>query len=593
MISSIQFSRRVNGKRVLEPYLIEDPKLRNNAKEIAAFKIIDAPRLNRTVVFHCGVPNSGKTYSALLELQKAKKGIYCAPLRLMAYEVYENLTKLGINCNLLTGEEQIMEHKHPQIVCCTIEMTPFAVDYDIAIIDEIQMMNCKSRGFAWTRAYLKLKSKTLHVCGDVLALPLMERLSTVTNDSISTVKYLRKTPLVLDTPLSGNYSNLKKGDAVAVFSRQAVFEYKRLIESNTNFKCAVIYGALPKQPRCNQADMFNSGLREILVCTDAIGLGLNLNIKRVVFMTLKRKIFREFVPVEHSQIHQIAGRAGRFGIFEKGYTTTFHNNDFKLLSDQISSSPSEPIKMGFFPSYEQLTKFKKCLPFVNKFSQLISTFQKYSACEAEDAFLCDMNSFVSRVNLLDTVALRLQDIYYFCLAPCNVSCPKSSATLLAYAKAFSAEKYVDIVDLLTKLFPDLLHPSFNNEVVWGIMDECQQPSQFSELASDLVVFNGITYDSPLIKELEVFYRVLSLISYLRFRHDKLTAFVKKGYSHFNTWFLLDYLKTAAEDSLTDIMNLDSEVDELDVFDDLDEFEGDGDLLADLDIAMQNYMMLNK
>ena len=98
MISSLTINQKVNGK--IQPYVIPDPKLKRKAINIATFNDIEAPPLKRIVIYHSGVPNSGKTYNAIKSLQQAKNGIYCAPLRLMAYEVYDQLLTLGIECNL-------------------------------------------------------------------------------------------------------------------------------------------------------------------------------------------------------------------------------------------------------------------------------------------------------------------------------------------------------------------------------------------------------------------------------------------------------------------------------------------------------------
>ena len=430
MISSIQIrTRKSDG--TTEPLEIENPMLKQRAIDIATFRTLDAKALNRKVTFHSGPPNSGKTYNAIVALQKAKSGIYCAPLRLMAFEVYDQLTKLGIDCNLITGEEQLLNHKHPQVICSTIEMASFSAEYDFAVIDEIQMMNSRSRGFAWTRAYMNLDAKDLHVCGDLRTLPLLQKLSDVLKDTISVVRYQRKVPLEMDAcSLKGVYKSLKRGDALVVFSRQAVFEYKKAIELSTHFKCAVIYGALPPQPRRNQAELFNSGQREILVCTDAIGMGLNLNIERVVFMSMRRKIGRNYVDADHAQVQQIAGRAGRYGIFNKGYTTTFHEKDFQLLDKFIKTDPKDVLQMGFFPSLDQFKRFKKCLPFVNSFSRLCMMFKHYSVCGEEDSFVCDMEAFLNRVRLLESVSLPLADKYYFCLAPCHARAGPEASTLL-------------------------------------------------------------------------------------------------------------------------------------------------------------------
>lgn len=106
---------------------------------------------------------------------EAKKVIYCSPLRLLAMEVFDKVNRLGVYCTLLTGQEK----KHVPFsnhVACTVEMVSTNEMYDVAVIDEIQMIADSHRGYAWTRALLGLKADKIHICGDpsVLAKSLLK-----------------------------------------------------------------------------------------------------------------------------------------------------------------------------------------------------------------------------------------------------------------------------------------------------------------------------------------------------------------------------------------------------------------------------------
>lgn len=120
--------------------------------------------MNRKFYLHLGETNTGKTYNSMERLKESKKGIYLSPLRILALENFEKLNKEGIMCNLITGEEEIKKEK-AQHVCCTIEKLDINEEYDVAIIDEIQMIDDDQRGSAWTRAILALRCKEIHVCG--------------------------------------------------------------------------------------------------------------------------------------------------------------------------------------------------------------------------------------------------------------------------------------------------------------------------------------------------------------------------------------------------------------------------------------------
>ena len=122
----------------------------------------------RKIIFHAGPTNSGKTYQALERLKKAERGLYLGPLRLLAAEIYETLTSAGIYTNLFTGQEK-REIPFATHSAATVEMAPTDKDFDVVVIDEIQMIKEKYRGAAWTKALMGLRCKEIHVCGGLEA----------------------------------------------------------------------------------------------------------------------------------------------------------------------------------------------------------------------------------------------------------------------------------------------------------------------------------------------------------------------------------------------------------------------------------------
>lgn len=108
-------------------------------------------------------------------------GLYCGPLRLLALEVYDQLNKAGVYCNLITGQEQ-QRMPFSTHVSCTVEVVPVNVPYDVAIIDEIQMINDQNRGFAWTRALLGLCAREIHVAGGLEAEPVVRAMAEKTGN---------------------------------------------------------------------------------------------------------------------------------------------------------------------------------------------------------------------------------------------------------------------------------------------------------------------------------------------------------------------------------------------------------------------------
>ncbi len=240
----------------------------------------EARTIQRTIHLHVGPTNSGKTYQALKRLETAKCGVYAGPLRLLAYEVFTRLNDGGKPCNLLTGDDQRIEGALDQrITSCTVEMVPLSTAFDVAVIDEIQMMAHEDRGWAWTQALLGLKAKELHLCGEARSVPLIRKLADAMGDQLKIHEYQRLSPLkAMNRSLGGDLKNLQKGDCLVLFSRKKIHAMRRQIQLETGLRCAMVYGSLPPQIRAEQARLFNdpdSGY-DVLVASDAIGMGLNL-----------------------------------------------------------------------------------------------------------------------------------------------------------------------------------------------------------------------------------------------------------------------------------------------------------------------------
>ncbi|RAL45425.1 hypothetical protein DM860_013821 [Cuscuta australis] len=212
-----------------------------------------ARAMKRKIIYHCGPTNSGKTYNALQRFMEAKKGIYCSPLRLLAMEVFDKVNSLGVYCSLMTGQEKksVPFSNH---VACTVEMVSTDELYDVAVIDEIQMMSDPCRGYAWTRALLGVKADEIHLCGDPSVLSIVRKICRETGDDLVEKNYDRFKPLVVEAKtLMGDLKNLRSGDCVVAFSRREIFEVKLAIEKLTEHRCCVIYGALPPETRRHQA----------------------------------------------------------------------------------------------------------------------------------------------------------------------------------------------------------------------------------------------------------------------------------------------------------------------------------------------------
>ncbi|KAI5648106.1 hypothetical protein M9H77_34111 [Catharanthus roseus] len=405
-----------------------------------------ARAMKRKIIYHCGPTNSGKTYNALQRFMEAKKGIYCSPLRLLAMEVFDKVNGLGVYCSLLTGQEKkfVPFSNH---VACTVEMVSLDELYDVAVIDEIQMMSDSSRGFAWTRALLGLKADEIHLCGDPSVLNIVRKICSDTGDELVEQHYDRFKPLVVEAKtLLGDLKNVRSGDCVVAFSRREIFEVKLAIEKHTNHRCCVIYGALPPETRRQQANLFNDENNEydILVASDAVGMGLNLHIRRVVFYSLSKYNGDKIVPVPASQVKQIAGRAGRRGSrYPEGLTTTLHLEDLDYLIECLKKPFDLVKKVGLFPFFEQFELFAGQLPDAT-FSHILEKFTEN--CRLDGSyFLCNHLHIKKVANMLEKVkGLSLEDRFNFCFAPVNIRDPKAMYHLLRFASLYSQKLPVNI-----------------------------------------------------------------------------------------------------------------------------------------------------
>ncbi|GLT56482.1 hypothetical protein SLA2020_295190 [Shorea laevis] len=405
-----------------------------------------ARAMKRKIIYHCGPTNSGKTYNALQCFMEAKKGIYCSPLRLLAMEVFDKVNAQGVYCSLLTGQEK----KHVPFsnhVACTVEMVSTDELYDVAVIDEIQMMADPYRGYAWTRALLGLKADEIHLCGDPSVLNIVRKICSDTGDELHEQHYERFKPLVVEAKtLLGDLRNVRSGDCVVAFSRREIFEVKMAIEKHTKHRCCVIYGALPPETRRQQASLFNDQDNEfdVLVASDAVGMGLNLNIRRVIFYSLSKYNGDKIVPVPASQVKQIAGRAGRRGSrYPDGLTTTLNLDDLDYLIECLKQPFEDVKKVGLFPFFEQVELFAGQLPNVT-FSQLLEKFGE--SCRLDGSyFLCRHDHIKKVANMLEKVqGLSLEDRFNFCFAPVNVRDPKAMYHLLRFASVYSQNAPVNI-----------------------------------------------------------------------------------------------------------------------------------------------------
>lgn len=259
-------------------------------------------------------------------------------------------------------------------------------------------------------------------------------------------------------PLHWN-NNIQKGDAIITFSRKDIFRIKSAVEKATKFKAAVIYGNLPPETRADQANLFNDpdGQLEILVASDAIGMGLNLNIKRILFATIEKFNGLELAQLSSSQIKQIGGRAGRFGTqFEDGTVSAFNPNDlkkiiaaFKMPVKQIGKFERIPLtlgKAGVAPSQIQILKLSEILG-TSDLSVIFRKFQELTQLTS-DFFICDLDQQIASADMIASIDLTMGDRFTLVNAPSNYKIRPLSQAFLAMVESYSLKAPITISNLL-------------------------------------------------------------------------------------------------------------------------------------------------
>lgn len=307
----------------------------------------EAMQMERKFILHVGPTNCGKTYQALQRLKEAENGVYLGPLRLLALEVYEKMKEFEVPCTMLTGEECIYE-EDSRVISSTIEMLDIDREYDIAVVDEAQMIADGDRGHSWTRAILGVRAREIHVCMSPSALKVVKHLISLSQDNCEVHKYERKTALVCEKKPFRFPEDVQEGDALIVFTKRAVLDVAGRLERE-GVRASVIYGSLPPEIRRRQIRLFTGKENKVVVSTDAIGMGLNLPVRRIVFVQTDKFDGKGRRPLKVAEIRQIAGRAGRFGMYDTGYITAMGEDSLHFIRENYDREETiiNRVSLGF------------------------------------------------------------------------------------------------------------------------------------------------------------------------------------------------------------------------------------------------------
>lgn len=265
--------------------------------------------------------------------------------------------------------------------------------------------------------------------------------------------------------------NIQPGDCIVCFNKQDIYKVSRELES-MGIEVAVIYGSLPPNTKLSQAEKFNNPNNscKVLVATDAIGMGLNLHIRRIIFYSMSKSGRNSrgemiFDRISTSAAKQIAGRAGRFGTqWENGFVTTLKPHDLPLLNKILDES-FEPLKQaGLHPTSDQIELCSFYLPDAT-LSNVIDIF--ISLCTVDDSlyFMCNIDDFKYLADEIEHVRLPLRQRYVYSCAPIDRKNKFLCQMFLSFARRHSKNEMITFNWLCEKIGWPIVSPKTMEHLV--------------------------------------------------------------------------------------------------------------------------------
>ncbi len=336
-----------------------------------------------------GPTNTGKTHLAIETMLSFDSGMIGFPLRLLAREVYDKvINKVGQNkVALITGEEKIIP-KDPKYFLCTVESMPIDKSLDFVGVDEIQMCADHERGHIFTDRLLNLRGNKLTM---LMGSNTIKNIISKLNDDIEFINRNRLSKLTYTG--HKKISRINRKTAIIAFSSEEVYAIAELIRRQKG-GAAIVMGSLSPKTRNAQVELYQSGDVDFLVATDAIGMGINMDLDNIYFSNLRKFDGKKLRKLNLSEIGQIAGRAGRY----------LNDGSFGITGDckEINAEQVDLLENHKFEEIRTLFWRNSNLNFNNPYSLIKSLeerpqkewLRKIHECEDEKAlkyFLRDKN----------------------------------------------------------------------------------------------------------------------------------------------------------------------------------------------------------
>lgn len=411
----------------------------------------------RKITLYVAPTNSGKTYHSCnqikdLIMEDDRVTAQCFfPLRALAAQLKDEFVEEGFPCDLITGEERELE-PNSRIISCTTEIMDPGEFKDVIFIDECQMIFDKNRQAAYTRAILGAHCNNLLLAvAPFYAEALIRLLEVYTNDTIEVVKLERLCPLIEHGEAS--LSDIEKGDVIVAFRTKSIHMIAEELSSR-GLNVGVIYGRMSPSARRSMIKQFMEKDCDCLVATDAIGMGLSIPAKRVFIAEGTKYDGVSVRPLEEEEMRQVAGRAGRYKFYDKGY--------YGVLDVSPIIENSTPLSMSvLLDAIDIKDAFKSSL---------------------ELNVLPDKNVMrsVSDINLESTLMIWKSSV----TSHKNVSISKDSFELFIKKAKFLDTLSLDDRELLVKLL-FIIYPE-NKDNSWEKV--------YSELVQTLLSGDNVTFD---------------------------------------------------------------------------------------------------
>jgi ATP-dependent RNA helicase SUPV3L1/SUV3 len=425
----------------------------NLAEYPASFEV--ASRIRRKFVALLGPTNSGKTHRAMEHLTQAGSGVYLAPLRLLALENYERLQAARphgkpLAVSLVTGEERRMAEDSTH-TASTVEMLDTRTPVEVAVIDEIQMLSDRDRGAAWTAAVCGAPANTVYLVGAPEARRAIEALAARLEVPLEVHILKRMAPLAMEPTAVRKLRNLRRGDAVICFSRREVLKWRDMI-TELGLSVSTVYGNLSPEVRRAQAERFRDGRADIVVGTDALAMGLNMPIQRIVMTTTVKYNGVEEEEISAALARQIAGRAGRYGVHEEGFVAGYDDDTHEVMRALLREKAVPLNSSGFAvaPSIEHLHRIAN----VTRETSLVKLLKRFvHNIDVPDGFFYPRitEEQNERAIWLDTLDLTVAEKFMLSLVPISSKVPSLQgawehwATSLAKRKICKLEHHPETV----------------------------------------------------------------------------------------------------------------------------------------------------